>query len=325
MVPHTGLKTSNTFSEKDLSAIRTAGLDKVKEQNSLLRPLFSHYLLNNENTCSGKVDVLICVHTHPSHSKVRDVIRQTWANQKHWLTYRVRTLFFTGITSIDKSLQEALEMESDVFMDIIQADFEDSYRNLTFKALSVLHWVHKYCSNSAYVFKVDDDVIVNIFSLQELMPLTMPMKMEQSSFNADLRLHEHQIACSTFQNITVKRAGKWAVKEEELPADVKIYPQFCAGMGYLMYTSTALALYDVAKEVPFFWIDDIYVTGFLANRIKTTYLSFNDHIIYSDKDIITYFIGRRWTNYYLAHTKNTKLMMLVWNKLAKLSRGLTIA
>ena len=302
-----------------ISKVLYAANNSHHVQNRYFAKDFSlQFNINNPYVCKGdKVDVIICVHTQPSNNKLRQAIRQTWTNQKHWLNYRVKTLFFIGLTSADKSLQAALEMESDAFKDIIQADFEDTYRNLTLKALSVLHWVHNYCPNSTYVFKVDDDVIVNIFALQELMSSMSTKEMTKSS---SLDRPQYLIACNTFQNITVKRAGKWAVKEEELPTEVKMYPQFCAGMGYLMHTYTALALHDVADQEPFFWIDDIYVTGFLANRIKATYFPINLGVIWSEKYVVKRLLGKKWKMHYLAHTKNVKMMLLSWNRIMTLSQ-----
>ena len=47
----------------------------------------------------------------------------------------------------------------------IQVDFEDSYRNLTAKAMSALAWIGRYCNQTRYVLKTDDDAYVNMRAL----------------------------------------------------------------------------------------------------------------------------------------------------------------
>lgn len=302
-------------------------------------PPFPYYTIVNKRACAdANIDVVICVHTHPLHRKARDVIRRTWGNQQHWRFHRVRTLFFAGMPTNDSAAQTALEMESDVFGDIVQGEFDDTYRNLTIKALAVMHWVYSYCSHATHFIKIDDDVILNVFSVQELFTpadqSASSSKSRGNDVNSSLAssasfakftrvkyLNDGEIACIAFQNITVKRQGKWAVTEDELSPEHKVYPQFCAGMGYYMRTSTALRLRDVVDQVPFFWIDDIYVSGFLANRINATFVPFNERIVWNDKDIL-YFVGKRWRTYYMAHIKSKKVSLVAWDKLVKLGFGL---
>ena len=264
--------------------------------------LYQQHRLNSANACDGWVDIIICVHSHPAHFVWRNIIRRTWANQTNWHKHRVKAVFFTGIVSGNYSVQALLQNESIIYNDIVQSEFEDTYRNLSFKALSVLSWVSNYCQNSTYVFKTDDDIIVNTYFFEDLFKATMK---------------RHEIICHTFRNITVKRTGKWAVSPQELPPrnDPVIYPAYCAGMGYIMRKETAQALVLAAKEMPFFWIDDIYVTGFLAQRIKATHTSFNSHVLWSEYNIKSKFLGSKWRSYWMGHARNVQLILSVWNSL----------
>ena len=54
---------------------------------------------------------------------------------------------------------------------------------------------------------------------------------------------------------------KWYMTTEEYP--FKKFPDYCEGFAYLMSLHTARKLYDLTSKVPFFWVDDVYVTGFL--------------------------------------------------------------
>jgi len=61
------------------------------------------------------------------------------------------------------------------------------------------------------------------------------------------------------------RFGKWRVDRVAWPGDV--YPPYCSGMAYVMSTDVAVALHRASYSVPFFWIDDVYLTGIVAKRI----------------------------------------------------------
>ncbi|XP_075547265.1 beta-1,3-galactosyltransferase 4-like [Dermacentor variabilis] len=62
-------------------------------------------------------------------------------------------------------LQERVANESARYGDIIQADFRDTYRNLTLKSVFLLKWAFMYCSRAQFLLKTDDDVFVNVDNL----------------------------------------------------------------------------------------------------------------------------------------------------------------
>lgn len=106
------------------------------------------------------IDLLIYVHSSPANLKKRLTIRETWA--KRSLFPQTRLVFMLGSTP-DQDLTDRISLESHIYNDIVQQDFLDSYRNLTFKAMMALDWLVKYCSQARYVLKTDDDVVVSAF------------------------------------------------------------------------------------------------------------------------------------------------------------------
>jgi hypothetical protein len=102
---------------------------------------------------------------------MRQTVRQTWANQKHWPNHVVRTVFFVGRVHGENAsvVEAALKVENRQYGDVIQADFVDTYRNLTLKAVSALHWVTLNCNKTTYMVKTDDDVVINTFSIQKTL------------------------------------------------------------------------------------------------------------------------------------------------------------
>jgi len=67
-------------------------------------------------------------------------------------------VFFLYQTEIDK--------EFNLYEDIVQADYADSYHNLSLSHLSMYNWVVTRCTNGKvmpkWVLKADDDFLLNV-------------------------------------------------------------------------------------------------------------------------------------------------------------------
>ena len=66
--------------------------------------------------------------------------------------------------------------EDAIFQDIVIANYMDSYKNLSYKALTAMHWVKAYCSTPEHVVHVDDDIVVNPFVLARYLDLRLKKK-----------------------------------------------------------------------------------------------------------------------------------------------------
>ena len=51
---------------------------------------------------------------------------------------------------------------------------------------------------------------------------------------------------------------------EEWPSDN--YPAYCAGWAYVTTPTTMSAVLNWSKDLPYFWIDDLHVTGFVPEK-----------------------------------------------------------
>ena len=69
--------------------------------------------------------------------------------------------------STDESVMKAIAYENEMHLDIVQEDFLDAYKNLTYKGIMALKWISTYCRQTKYVLKVDDDIVVNTFTLMK--------------------------------------------------------------------------------------------------------------------------------------------------------------
>lgn len=63
------------------------------------------------------------------------------------------------------------------------------------------------------------------------------------------------------------KESKWYVSEEEYSHDM--YPDYCCGWAYVTNIATIDIILEVSRQhVPYFWIDDLFVTGTLVKQSK---------------------------------------------------------
>ncbi|KAB7501291.1 Beta-1,3-galactosyltransferase 5 [Armadillidium nasatum] len=79
-----------------------------------------------------------------------------------------RPIFLVGATN-DEAIQKELEQEAKNHGDLLQMNFIDSYRNLTYKTMVSLLWISENCKDVPWILKADDDVVVNPFSLRTFL------------------------------------------------------------------------------------------------------------------------------------------------------------
>ena len=92
-------------------------------------------------------------------------------------------LFFLGNYTNEKISDDVLlTLAINTYNDIIIIDTPDNYRNILYKHLAVIDWTLKYCSNAAYIFKLDDDVFINIKSLTRSVMSKMGLNSMDSKF-----------------------------------------------------------------------------------------------------------------------------------------------
>ena len=62
------------------------------------------------------------------------------------------------------------------------------------------------------------------------------------------------------------RTGKWKVAKEDFAPDH--YPTYCSGSAFLMSIDAAISMHKASYDVPFFWVDDFYLTGLLVRLLS---------------------------------------------------------
>ncbi|KAI1286224.1 Beta-1,3-galactosyltransferase 5 [Halotydeus destructor] len=239
---------------------------KVKKSYNYVESINSN--VADEDEVDDDVFLLVFVHSAPQNEHKRKVLRQTWANESLFsdTPTRMRVIFTLG-SVVNESLQAAIVAENTQYQDIVQGNFRDTYRNLTYKHVMGLKWVTYFCPQVKFVLKTDDDIFVDILQLIFYLK-------GQHSMSAVNSL----MACNVITNPYPTRSNrtKWMVTYEEYPR--KYYPPYCAGWGILMTPDVVFRLYDKSKSLPYFWVDDVHVSGLLAEQIQVKHTDFRQKI-----------------------------------------------
>ena len=116
------------------------------DDESTLIDLKSFKFIMNHDMCNKSQPLLlIMIHSAPGNLKKRNVIRETWGQESSLVT----TLFLVGWS---EEYQVELEEENMKYRDLIQGNFLDVYRNMTYKHVMALKWATYHCA-SKFQFK----------------------------------------------------------------------------------------------------------------------------------------------------------------------------
>ena len=289
-------------------------MHSLQEHTHVVNPHPFVYTINTPHICDkSDIFLIIYIHTAPSHYKRRMVIRETWGNPKFYSDLHVRLVFVMGqgVNETSSGSQDGLMFESEQYHDIVQENFQDSYRNLTYKGIAALKWISTYCSHAKYVLKSDDDIFVNMFTLlRHLRSIDKVGGTNSHGF----------IMCLVWHRMKVMRTGKWKVDVKEWKDDY--YPVYCSGSAFVMSMDVALRLHEVSYHVPFFWVDDFYVTGLLPLKASNiTHKQFMSTYVLDGRKLEEKFTGPQWFTYIFSHVHNLNMIQSVWSRLLQLSSG----
>lgn len=288
-----------------------ANLLKELNAHNYSNPHDFNYIVNPQySICKNKSDiyVLTYVHTSPDHYKRRMVVRETWGNVKLFPELNMKVVFLMGKPS-SRIQQDSIYMEAEQYNDIVQEDYIDSYKNLTYKGIMALKWISTYCKQAKYILKTDDDIFVNIFTLIKHL-------QSYDRFKEDKKL----ILCMVWTSMKVMREvkSKWYIPKTEFHDDR--YSIYCSGSAFIMSQDVIAPMYQISLVTPFFWVDDFYLTGLLPQRIGVTPKNFG-RAYYFQADLQEKFTGDKWYMYVFAHLHGVDKYYNMWKKVVKLATG----
>ncbi|XP_049781074.1 beta-1,3-galactosyltransferase 5-like isoform X1 [Schistocerca cancellata] len=217
------------------------------------------YFITNENLCiddGQNLQILIIITSAPAHFEARMAIRQTWGSFKQ--RKDVAMSFLIGSVQ-DNKTNQTLATESDMYGDIIMAQFFDTYNNLTLKTLSMLEWVDSYCSKIKFVLKTDDDMFINIPRLLSFV----------SKHSKDKRTIFGRLA-KRWKPIRNKKSKYYVSPNQYRPS---VFPDFTTGPAYLLTGDVVHDLYATALNKTYLKLEDVFMTGIVAQdrKVKRTH------------------------------------------------------
>ncbi|XP_065300335.1 beta-1,3-galactosyltransferase 5-like [Dermacentor albipictus] len=219
------------------------------------------YLISKDTVAcspsSGRNDTLalVAVFTASDHFEHRSTVRSTWGGALTKMS-GLKVLFMLGRPGSDP-VQERIVQEDGTHEDIVQGNFVDTYKNLTLKSLMMLTWVTRFCPNARFVLKIDDDVLLNVWDFVATLNHLSAVEQQPTIWG---RVWTQ----SRPSRKTVGRYGKWYVPKSMYPRAT--YPDYVNGPAYLISGDSISLLLRSARLVPYLYIEDVYITGLLADK-----------------------------------------------------------
>lgn len=205
---------------------------------------------------------MLIVTSYAGHDALRAAHRQAIAQSKLAEMGLQRIFLLAALPEREKFVtQPQLNDEQARFGDLLQGNFVEDYRNLSYKHVMGLRWAATECKGrSKFIIKLDDDIIYDIFHLRrylESLEVDQPALATSSTLLAGyvldakppIRFH----------------ASKWYVTRQEYPH--ALYPAYLSGWLYITNVPTAARLVAEAERDSIFWIDDTWLTGVVRTRL----------------------------------------------------------
>jgi beta-1,3-galactosyltransferase 1 len=235
----------------------------------------------------------------------RNFIRQTWASFN--LIKPMRLVFMIGVSE-NSTLNDEVKFESELYGDIVQEDFMDTYRNLTLKTIMGLKWVSTYCSKAKFTLKVDDDVVVNSANLLNYL----------NNLNETNSVSKNTFLCKVISKAPVNRnlTSKFYLSRREYYSDV--FPTYCDGPAYMFTSDIASTFYLLSQNIKQFVFEDVYM-GMLASKMNSVFTDIKMNYTRA------YRFGKQKTNVtfetrFFVYTTNEDQYSYIWNHFLKIIR-----
>nr|XP_039255672.1 uncharacterized protein LOC120332489 isoform X1 [Styela clava] len=203
----------------------------------------------------------------------RHRVRKTWGSNKFFNGVCLDVVFAVASTSTAEE-NVKLEKEESEHGDILQVELEETYRNIGLKALASMRWVADHFPSNWIYSSGDDDMLPDFPRLFKNIEKSIPEEGKFSTNSSNpisnhrLNTKNFPIFCGHGYRPTSKPhrfKSKWHVSVEIYPYDY--YPPFCLGGFYSMSVKHASAIYSVSRWYPYFYLDDVWITGFMRLRL----------------------------------------------------------
>ncbi|XP_036338967.1 beta-1,3-galactosyltransferase 5 [Rhagoletis pomonella] len=251
---------------KDLSQEQETPKNEVSGLDLSQLVNFTSFKYETPNNVCRKYDkellAIIIVTSYAGHDELRAAHRQAIPQSKLAEMGMQRVFLLAALPPTEKFItQKQLFDEQERFGDLLQGNFQEAYRNLSYKHVMGLRWAATECSRAKFIIKIDDDIIYDVFHFRrylESLEVQQPNLIASPIYLAGYVLSDRPPVRNT--------VNKWYVSKQDWPKDT--YPAYLSGWLYITNPVTALRLVQEAQKNPFFWIDDTWVTGILREKLN---------------------------------------------------------
>ena len=257
--------------------------------------------------CSGADTYLVIyVHTAPLNFRKRQIIRHTWGDPDLLKKLKARLVFVMGKVQ-DTKIMHKVKIEHSHYGDVVQEDFTDTYRNLTYKGICALKWISTYCHQAKFALKSDDDILVNIFKISDHIRHNVVRKYGTKDL----------ILCNQWVRMKVLRdkKSKWYIPKEDFGLDY--FPPYCSGSAFIFSADVVKRMYEASFDTPFFWVDDYYITGALAKKINVVQKRLNEMYMLNGRLAPEKFKNDTKHQYAFYHVPKMNTIYKMWSSLKK--------
>lgn len=235
----------NISTENKQIQLKMRQLVKIKDPYSEEFLLNPEYSICNPFDNNYKVLLIALVAIAPDSLNKRAMIRSTWGSK----FFQEARLIFLLAKSTDENVNSAVADEYNQFKDIVLLNYIDSYENLTTKIMMGFNWIAKYCPNSQYVLRVNDDVVVNTFGL--------------INFLKNMKYEHNRIIGYRITGVAPVRNSSFKFYVSYKEYDKEMYDPYVEGSAYLITTDLAWVYYNkyLYFHYPPFsvWLEDVYI------------------------------------------------------------------
>ncbi|XP_005097116.1 beta-1,3-galactosyltransferase 1 [Aplysia californica] len=220
------------------------------------------YLVGREQKCTNMTpEIIITVPSKWDNFEKRRKVRN--GNQGKYARVHSKDallLFFVGLPPADMEKNQTekwakLQEESEKYTDVVIANFEDKYRNILLKHLSMLQWTIRFCPKTKFVLRTDDDVGIKT-------DLMMASMRRHRDVRQNFILGTQRVGDSPSRRADRPR---FYLSKEEYEPDT--FPPYVLGGAIGYPVSTVKLLYEVARRTQSVWLDDVYMTGICATAL----------------------------------------------------------
>jgi hypothetical protein len=179
--PYPGVENYTRYAVARLGLLPLAGIEPLKPEygpviNNVTSFRYPITIPACQTYSTNQKSVFFAVISAPGNFDKRNTIRHTWRTHLSNVSYYHNSsmvvagfAFILGLTDKDNATQSKIQEENKTHGDLIQIEMVDFYRNLSLKVAGLFNWLYRHCQQIDFLFKVDDDVYVNVANLAQFV------------------------------------------------------------------------------------------------------------------------------------------------------------